>query len=281
MKSVAAVTMVYNEDVFLPIWIRYYGELFGEKNLYILDNESTDSSTSALGSANVIRVPRTEHFNLNRRLFISQFCSALLQYFDAVVYTDCDEILFTTTRVGTLGDYIEQLDRTHATAVGLELFQDLNGETEIDLTCPILEQRKKAFFSAPMCKTLVIQRPITWSSGFHLSTRRPVFDRLLLVHLSNMDLKIRLQRQALMRTIEAVDLGPHKRTPDSVVCELFKKASSKEVSAPRELFQLRKQFIESVEFFPRTGFYGLAPEARQRFPLRVFHFRSIVDAVVV
>lgn len=136
MKTVAVVTMVYNEDVFLPIWIRYYGSLFGSNSLYVLDNGSTDGSTSGLDPVNIIRIPRTVHFNRDRRLFISQFCTALLQYFDVVIYTDCDEILFTTARTGTLADYVEQLDRSHATAIGLDLFQDLDRETEIDLSRP-------------------------------------------------------------------------------------------------------------------------------------------------
>lgn len=281
MKSVAVVTMVYNEDVFLPIWIRYYGGLFGNDNLYVLDNASTDGSTSGLDRVNTIRIPRTLHFNRDRRLFISQFCTALLQYFEVVIYTDCDEILFATKRIGTLGDYVEQLDRSHATAIGLELFHDISDEKEIDLSRPILEQRRKVFFSPPMCKTLVIKRPITWGAGFHRSTRRPVFDSLLLLHLSSMDLGIRLKRQAMMRDMEAIDLGSHKRAPDSEVQEIFQKLSSRSVSEPRELNLLRRKFISSVEFFPKSGFYGLSEESLRHIPYRVFYLRSIVDNIFI
>lgn len=128
-----------------------------------------------------------------------------------------------------------------------------------------------------MCKTLIIRRPITWGGGFHRSTRRPVFDKLLLLHLSNMDLGIRLERQNLMRDMEAIDLGAHKRAPDSVVEQGFRSWSSRRVSEPRELNQMRRQFIDSVEFFPKTGFYGLSEEALRQIPLRVFYLRSIAN----
>src|SRR5689334_11236262 len=39
---VAALTFVFNEAVNLPIWIKYYGSNFGERNLYVVDRESTD-----------------------------------------------------------------------------------------------------------------------------------------------------------------------------------------------------------------------------------------------
>lgn len=281
MKPVAVVTMVYNEDVFLPIWVKYYGDLFGRENLYVLDNQSDDGSTSNLGDVNVIRIPWSFEFNKNRRRFISQFCNALLIYFDTVIYTDCDEILLAGKKIGTLKDFVEQMNKTHATALGFELFQDIEREAPLDLSRPILEQRKKIYFSAPMCKTLVIRKPITWSAGFHHASRRPSFGGLFLLHLSNMDLDIRLKRQALMRTLELKDLGPHKRAPDAEVLQLFKRASLAQVSELRCLNEIRKAIQESVEFFPKTGFYGVPRDARRSFPFRVFYLRGITNLVIV
>ena len=40
----AAVTMVYNEPEFIPLWIKYYGEQVGKENCYIVDNGSDDGS---------------------------------------------------------------------------------------------------------------------------------------------------------------------------------------------------------------------------------------------
>ena len=53
-KSRAVITMAKNESVFLPIWWRYYAQFFLPEDIYILDHESTDGSTSGGG---FVRVP--------------------------------------------------------------------------------------------------------------------------------------------------------------------------------------------------------------------------------
>jgi hypothetical protein len=54
---IAAVTMAYNEAVFLPVWRRHYGAAVGEHNLFVLDHGSNDGSTDRLGAVNRVRVP--------------------------------------------------------------------------------------------------------------------------------------------------------------------------------------------------------------------------------
>ena len=65
--KIAALTYVYNENVNLPIWRRYYGTNFGEENLFVVDRESDDGSTVDLGAANRIRVPRVAFDDRRRR----------------------------------------------------------------------------------------------------------------------------------------------------------------------------------------------------------------------
>src|SRR5436190_17272313 len=45
----AALTMVQNEAVFLPIWLRYYSRFFGPDDLYVLDHDTSDGSTDRDG----------------------------------------------------------------------------------------------------------------------------------------------------------------------------------------------------------------------------------------
>ena len=52
--ATAVITYVYNEKTNLPIWIKYYGSLFGIENLFIADRGSTDGSTDNLGGANLL-----------------------------------------------------------------------------------------------------------------------------------------------------------------------------------------------------------------------------------
>ena len=54
--SRAVFTMVYNEPVFLPIWLRYYSRFFAPDDIYVFDHQSTDGSTSGGG---FVRIPVT------------------------------------------------------------------------------------------------------------------------------------------------------------------------------------------------------------------------------
>ncbi len=57
--KIAALTFAYNELVNLPIWRRYYGQQFGEHNLFLIDHGSDDGSTDDLGDVNRIGLPHT------------------------------------------------------------------------------------------------------------------------------------------------------------------------------------------------------------------------------
>lgn len=199
MQPVAVITMVFNEAIKLPIWLRYYGDMFGRESLYVIDNGSTDGSTRQIAPSSVIHAPKTPKFERSRRKFVGDLCRSLLHYYETVIYTDCDEILFPRAGNGSLADYLRQFGGSHVTALGLNMFQDVNAEEAIEFDRPILQQRAKAAFALPMCKTLITRRPIEWSIGFHQSSLPPHFDDIFLLHISNIDLNVKLDRQAVMR----------------------------------------------------------------------------------
>jgi hypothetical protein len=91
--KVAAVTMVYNEDVYLPIWMKHYSRQVGVENCYVVDHGSTDGSTENLGRCNVLRIPRSPYDPFKQSAFNSEFCSSLLHWYDWVVYSDVDELV--------------------------------------------------------------------------------------------------------------------------------------------------------------------------------------------
>jgi hypothetical protein len=103
--KVAALTFVFNESVNLPIWIKYYGANFGEKNLFVIDRESNDGSTANLGEVNRIVIPRDAFDDRKKADFMSSMQNALLNYYDAVVCGDCDELV-----VPNLGSYVNLAD---------------------------------------------------------------------------------------------------------------------------------------------------------------------------
>lgn len=200
MKT-AVVTMVYNESVNLPIWLRYYAACAGEENLFVADHGSTDGSTRNLGEANRIRLPRTDFDEFRKTDFVSALCRGLLQYYDTVIYTDCDEIIVPDLRVyADLNDYLTRKQFDYVSCVGLNVLHIISQEDPLDLSLPILPQRRYAAFRSATCKPLVTRIPLTWANGFHTSDKPPNIDpQLFMFHTKVMDYTVSLQRHKVNR----------------------------------------------------------------------------------
>jgi len=199
--ATAVITFVYNEAVNLPIWLRYYGGIFGERNLFVIDHNSSDGSTENLGSVNKLWLAREELDEHKRCVFMSSFVRGLLEYFDTVIYTDCDEFLVPDLqKYNDLKDYLERTEFEYTAPVGLNLHHIMSREPPLNLALPILSQRRFATFTAAACKPLITRVPLIWETGFHACDRPVRIDpNLFLVHLKSMDYEIGLQRQKLTR----------------------------------------------------------------------------------
>ena len=106
--ATAVITFTYNESVNLPIWMKYYGDLFGQKNLYVVDRGSDDGSVNDIGDVNLIRVPRNDFDEHQKTNFMSTFHKSLLNFYDTVIISDCDELLVVDPeKHSNLREYIE------------------------------------------------------------------------------------------------------------------------------------------------------------------------------
>jgi hypothetical protein len=195
----AAITFVYNESINLPIWVKYYGNLFGHQNLYVLDRGSDDGSTQGLGDVNVIKLPRKPFDEDDKTNLMSSFHAGLTSAYDAVVITDCDEIIAPDpARYRDLADYIDKMDANYVNAVGIDILHIITEELPLDLTRPILSQRATGRFHAPECKQLLSRVPMKWLPGLHSSTMAPRFDTdLFILHLKLMDYGMAVGRQVI------------------------------------------------------------------------------------
>lgn len=228
--ATAVITFVYNEAVNLPIWRRYYAGIFGERNLFVIDHSSSDGSTADIGNINKIWLAREELEEHKRCVFVASFVKGLLEYFDTVIYTDCDEMLVPDLGIySDLKDYIEKSDFEYVAPVGLNLHHIISLEPPLDLALPILRQRKFARFSGAMCKPLITRMPIVWGTGFHACNQPIRIDpKLFLLHLKAMDYDLTLRRQKLTREMKwaasslAANHGAHARYDDErITRELF------------------------------------------------------------
>lgn len=216
---IAALTFVYNESVNLPIWHRYYGQQFGEHNLFLIDRGSDDGSTDSLGDINHIHLPHTPFDDAKKVMCLSSFQAGLLSHYDAVVCGDCDEIVVPDPeKYSGLTDYISRMEDDYVTCAGIDILHIIDKEPPIDLEKTILSQRHYGRFVSAGCKTLVSRVPIKWQPGLHVSNRRQNFDpNLINFHLKWMDYGAAVKRQMINQASEwsdaslAANHGQHHR----------------------------------------------------------------------
>ena len=198
--SRALLTMVYNERIFLPIWLRYYSRFFAPEDIYVIDHASTDGSTEAGG---FVRIP-VEHPSDDdywRVEVVEREQRELLDRYDVVLATDVDEIVAPDPRVGTLGDYIDEFDREFVNCIGYELLHMKRSEPPFDPHLPVLEQRSHWFRNPGYDKPLLAKVPISWGPGFHIRAdgRIERDPGLRMIHLHRMDYGICFERHRARR----------------------------------------------------------------------------------
>jgi hypothetical protein len=200
-KRRAVVTMVHNEAVFFPIWLRYYSRFFAADDIYVLDHESTDGSTTGGG---FVRIP-VAHDSVDHTWMVRTIESLqheLIERYDVVLATDVDEIVAPDPNWGSLGDYIDRFDEEFVNCLGYELLhvRDVEGPFRVDR--PVLEQRGYWFANDGYDKPLLSTVPMTWTPGFHSRPDgRMVLDPdLRLIHLHRMDYDVCFARHRWRRS---------------------------------------------------------------------------------
>src|SRR5215212_4794327 len=112
--------MAHNERQMLPRWVRHYsGQLGGAEHLHVIDHASTDGSTSALPcSVHAGRArPIGQGFERDRLELVNRLADSLLARYDAVLFTDADEMLVADpARFASLVDLYEDRGTVEALA---------------------------------------------------------------------------------------------------------------------------------------------------------------------
>jgi hypothetical protein len=224
-KPLAAITMVYNEPEYLPIWLNYYGSQIGLEHCYIIDHGTTDGSTSYLDErVNLIKIPRSPQDDVKRAKLVSLLCNGLLEYFDSVMYTDIDEIVVAEpSEYSNLSQFADENRLETVWAAGFEVQHVPDSESEIDLTKSISLQRNWVRLWGGECKCVLTRKPIIWAPGFHCSDRQLAFGPLFLFHLRYMDLNLGLLRLSRTRAQAwALDTAAeHQRWKDEFWTQVF------------------------------------------------------------
>ncbi len=163
----AAFTIVHDEPVMLPLWLRYYGRFFAADDLFVLAHDTSDGSTDGLAAVcHVVPVHREAAFDHRwLRSVVEDFQAFLLRSYDTVLFTEVDEfVVADPLRHSGLDAYIDALD---APAVRCSGFNVVHQEDEDPLRfdMPLLAQRRCWHASLGYSKRLLSRIPLQWSAG--------------------------------------------------------------------------------------------------------------------
>ena len=194
MKPVAILTMVYEDDLFLRIWLAYWERFVPRSNLYVLIHGNYEHYERMVAGCNTIRIarpPMHADSDRNRWKMLSELCSGLTYMFERVIYNDVDEIVALDPKVGDDPiEYILNRPEPVITPFAVDVVEPQELDLPpVDLTKPILSQRPFIASSAPYSKPCIISEDIDWSPGGHYSNKPDIFlsSRLVLFHLRLFD----------------------------------------------------------------------------------------------
>lgn len=261
MKKTAVVTMQYNEAFYVSRWIDYYSRLVGTENLYVVDHDSDDEVRESLKGVSVVRYPRSALDDQERARFVSKFVGALLELYETVIYTDCDEFVsHDPRRFASFGDWLDKSDFAYSTCVGFNVMTMVGEENAVLLDGEVLAQRRHVRFVSPMCKTLIVRKPVRWGGGFHHANQPPQFHGAYLFHLKYADLAERMRRQALTRGLDfaQTDQGHHQRTSDLDLMNVYRSFATLERKDWEDaaIDRYCGQYLEGVKPSERGGEVG-------------------------
>lgn len=204
LKKIAAITMARNDEFFLSHWIKYYGDEIGTENLYIYLDGTDQVTPKNAGAAHIKKLPHTDMPRATgdkyRIGLMNDLARELLKSYDIVIGCDCDEFLIVDTNTNkTLAEYLSGIKiKNTVSGLGLDVGQNMNCESTLDASAPILPQREYALLSTRYTKPIVKNAPVDWGSGFHsISGHNFHIDKnLYLLHFGAVDMQMLEQKAA-------------------------------------------------------------------------------------
>jgi len=247
-KRCAIFTTVKNENIFLPIWLKYYQKYFSNDDIYILDHDSTDESTKNL-NVNIVRVTNNYVNDHDWLVKIAQdFQKELLKNYECVIFAESDEILYSVEKSfdQTINDFIRSNDK-YVTFSGYSVIQDVEKEQSLLSGDKIFEKRNYWYKDAAEDKTLMSKVPLDWSWGFHkLTGRNNNYQKdCYIVHLHRFDFKSMVERhKTRMSFIQKNDGGgTHWKSNEKDIFEVFRQVASQPFLIPEDHKRVLKDLV--------------------------------------
>jgi hypothetical protein len=98
--KMAAMTMVYQDYQALTRWVKHFGGLFGNENLYVISHGGDDKHDEIAEGCNMMQLPRNDmkRFDFVRSRKLANIRRRIEDAYDVVFQLDADELLFFDPR---------------------------------------------------------------------------------------------------------------------------------------------------------------------------------------
>lgn len=220
MKApLAFLTMVRGDHAYLEKWVTHHSRFVESRAaLCVILHGADPVAQKICEGCSVITIPflnPQELFDRPRRKMMYRMVSALLEYYDRVAMLDADEYLLLPGGGSGLAEHLDGIPAPDGVlnALGLELIQQpFLGETSpLDMSAPVLSQRRHARLNAKYCKPCVISRPGLSGTAHKVSGADVNFQpSVVLLHLKYADLD--LLDDTMVARVEAAKsfaMNPH------------------------------------------------------------------------
>jgi hypothetical protein len=211
--TIAFVTMVRDDHVFLRLWVEYYARHVPRHHLFILLDGFDQTPPDFTAGCQILTLPRNTPgpgWDMKRWTMLADFHATLLGRFDVVVLNDVDEIIVPDPASGI--SLIDAIGRAREVGVispfALEVVHRFDlCPAPIDVSRPILRQRPHVRVHSSYAKPCISAVPLRWSLGGHYSDfpKLHLDPSLYLFHLRFLDRGMLLARQAQRHAIMQED----------------------------------------------------------------------------
>lgn len=184
-RRVAVLTDSLSDEFFFPLWVKYYGDMFGKESLHVI---AYAGGCSFFGQplGGILRLP-VPYDDKTRADVISDYVCTLLGVYDVVIRVDVDEFLVVDPRLyDSLKAFVDAVDKPYYTARGFDVLHEIDKPA----LSPglVLSQRDVAYPNSALNKTCITSIPLHWSEGFHWCNAYPFSGPLFLLHFKRIDI---------------------------------------------------------------------------------------------
>ncbi len=200
-KSRCVFSQIHNEEMFFNLWLKYYQKFFDPEDIYVLHNikpREVDFDRWLPSQQGFVRIPNPDIQNIDFQIYVDRINSLqrdLLKRYEVVLFAEIDEFVAHPDGLST---YINGWTGDVAVCKGYEVVHRFDEEPPLDLSRPIMAQRKWWYPCHLYDKPLLSRIPLTYRWGCHYCDEVPwetTDPDLLLLHLHKMDYDLCVRRK--------------------------------------------------------------------------------------